>query len=64
MSQGQSEKGQIVVEYVLILIVAVTVALMISSGLVSRNSDSPGVLTEKWRSLIEFIAADVPEQGG
>ena len=62
MFKGQSEKGQIVVEYVLLLVIAVTLALLLANGLVSRDSESPGVITQKWRSIVEFIAADVPEQ--
>ena len=55
---GQSKKGQIVVEYVLLLVVSVTIALVITQTMVSRSSDSPGFLIKKWAQLIHFIAVD------
>ena len=55
---GQSKKGQIVVEYVLLLVVSVSIALLITQTMVSRDADSPGFLIQKWSELINFIAAD------
>jgi len=56
--KGQSKKGQIVVEYVLLLVVSVSVALVITQTMVSRSSENPGFLIKKWSELINFIAAD------
>lgn len=55
---GQSKKGQIVVEYVLLLVVSVSVALVITQAMVSRNSETPGFLIKKWSELNNFIASD------
>lgn len=54
----RSERGQLVVEYVLLLIVAVGVAIVITSTMVSRNEETPGFLIVKWREIIDTIAAD------
>lgn len=58
-----NKKGQIVVEYVLLLSVAVAIALIITTQLVKRDYDDPensGVLVKKWRQMQEGIAKDVP----
>lgn len=51
-------KGQILVEYILLMVVVISVALLISSVMVSRNADRPGFLIAKWYSLIQFIGND------
>ncbi|UYL07530.1 hypothetical protein B9G69_010785 [Bdellovibrio sp. SKB1291214] len=56
-----NKRGQIVVEYVLLLVIATGVAALLVSQLVSRNSDNPGVLTSKWHSILVTIGADVPD---
>ncbi len=50
--------GQIVVEYVLLLVVGVSIAVMLTSLMISRNEDSPGFVIEAWRGIIEAIASD------
>lgn len=54
--------GQIVVEYVLLLLFSVVFAVTIMNGVVSRDPESPGFLVQKWRSLIDFIAEDIPDE--
>lgn len=58
----RNEKGQIVVEYVLLLSIAVTIAMLVVSQLVKRDSDDPensGALIKKWREIQETVAKDV-----
>ena len=55
-------RGQVVVEYVLLLTVGVAIAVLITSLMVSRRSDDPGFLIEKWRQIIDFISEDYPDQ--
>ena len=57
------------VEYVLLLVVGVSVAMLITSKMVSRNSDSPGFLIKKWYDIIKTIGQDTsddlkPAEGG
>jgi hypothetical protein len=51
--------GQVAVEYVLLLIVGVTIAGLIISLVVSRNPDSPGFIITKWMEIIQMIGGDV-----
>jgi hypothetical protein len=55
------ERGQIVLEYVLLLVIAVGVAALITSTMVSRNPNSPGFLVKKWFEMIKTIGADTPD---
>lgn len=55
------ETGQIVVEYVLLLVVGVSIAALITSTMVSRNPDSPGFLVQKWVALIQFVGEDTAD---
>ena len=54
----KSRSGQIVVEYLLLLVVATVIALLISSQMVSRNSQAPGFLIQQWNMIITTIGAD------
>ncbi|MEK2690425.1 hypothetical protein [Bdellovibrio sp. GT3] len=56
-----NKRGQIVVEYVLLLVIATGVAALLVSQLVSRNPDDPGALTSKWQSILLAVGADVPD---
>ncbi|MCB0385457.1 MAG: hypothetical protein KDD43_08695 [Bdellovibrionales bacterium] len=55
---GQNNRGQILVEYVLLMVVAISVALLITSVMVSRNADQPGFLIAKWYEIIREIGND------
>ncbi len=57
-SLHKNQEGQIVVEYVLLLVMAVTMALIISTTMVGRNEDEPGFLISKWNALIRVVAQD------
>lgn len=57
----RSDRGQIVLEYVLLLMVGVSVAILITSTMVSRNPDSPGFVIRKWRQIIEAIGSDTAD---
>ena len=57
-----SQSGQIVVEYVLLLVIAVSLSALIVRQLGSRNEDNPGVLVEKWHKIQVEIGKDIPDQ--
>jgi hypothetical protein len=55
------ERGQIVVEYVLLLAISLTIAMIVVSQLVKRDTDDPtnsGSLIIKWRQIQNSIAND------
>ena len=55
---GQNNHGQILVEYILLMVVAISVALLITSFMVSRNFEQPGFLIAKWYAIITEIGND------
>jgi hypothetical protein len=57
-----NNKGQVVVEYVLLLVIAVSISALLVSELASRNSEDPGVIVSKWHSILSVIGNDLPDQ--
>ena len=57
----KDSSGQIVVEYVLLLVIGVTVAFILSTTMVSRDPSSPGFLIKKWSDIITFIGQDLAD---
>ena len=55
----RQNKGQILLEYILLLTIGVTVATLLTSRLVSRSPDSPGVIISKWSQLIQLVGEDI-----
>lgn len=58
----KTESGQIVVEYVLLLVVAVSLAFLIGNTIGKRDPESPGFLIQKWKTVWEAIGRDNPEK--
>ncbi len=61
----QRGRGQVVVEYVFLLIFAVAIAGMAIKGCVKRSEDEPGSMIAFWDGILRTIAkdlADEPEQ--
>jgi hypothetical protein len=54
-----NQGGQVVVEYVLLLIAVVAIAALITRLVVSRDPEAPGFLISKWVKIVEVIATDV-----
>ena len=53
-----NESGQIIVEYILLLVFAVSMAVLIMDQLVSRNENQPGLVTRKWSAIIQAVGVD------
>lgn len=63
MNKYEKNKGQVAVEYVLLLIVVISLALVFVEFIdVGNSPDGSGasVVVEYWRALIRGIGADVP----
>ena|GEM_PF-746963 len=57
----RSRKGQVVLEYVLLMVLMAGLGAFIVRSFVSRNADEPGILVTKWDSILKVIAEDNPE---
>lgn len=60
MSQLKNQRGQVIVEYVLLLIILITIAFVIVGGLIG-NGGEPGTVVKTWRGVLKTIAEDNPE---
>ncbi|HAG92087.1 MAG TPA: hypothetical protein DCL41_09455 [Bdellovibrionales bacterium] len=57
----KSQKGQVVIEYVLLLMIGVGIAALFTSLMVSRSPETPGFLIVKWTQIIQTIGQDYPD---
>lgn len=57
-SLRQSQAGQIVVEYVLLLAIAVSIAVLMTRTLISRTEGGEGFVIKAWQELVDQIGAD------
>jgi hypothetical protein len=57
-ARRQSDSGQIVVEYVLLLTVAVFIAVFLTRMMVSQKPASAGFIIQAWSQAIIQIGAD------
>src|SRR4051794_19201598 len=56
------QAGQIVIEYVLMLLVAVALALLIINSVVSRQAGNEGFLIKAWGGIIKTIGNDKTDE--
>jgi hypothetical protein len=61
ISALKKNSGQVVVEYVLLLVIAVSLAALITKELVKRDPETPGILVEKWDAILHAIGDDLPD---
>ncbi len=52
------ERGQVVVEYVLLLITSVIVAMLITRLMVGRDPGNPGFVISAWQAIIDEVGRD------
>lgn len=57
-----NKRGQIVVEYILLLVIAVGVAALLTKQLVGRSTDNPGLIVQKWNAILQTIGTDIPDK--
>ncbi len=53
-----NERGQVVVEYVLLLVASVTIAMLITRLMVGRDPGNPGFVISAWNAIVQEIGAD------
>jgi hypothetical protein len=56
--RGVGQSGQIIVEYVLLLAIAVIVAALITRMVISPDPNSPGFILKTWDEIVKAIGAD------
>lgn len=55
---GQN-RGQLIVEYILLLVVSVGICALLTQSLVGRSEDSAGYIISGWRNINIAIGSDL-----
>ena len=58
---GDRQSGQIVVEYILVLIVAVALAFVIVRGFINREEGNEGLVIQAWMRMLGAIGSDTAD---
>ncbi|MBE8221256.1 MAG: imidazolonepropionase [Bdellovibrionales bacterium] len=53
-----ASKGQVVVEYALLMVLSVAIAILLVDKTISRNPDNQGFIVKKWQNILEVIGKD------
>lgn len=56
-----SEKGQVLIEYILLMVIVVACASILMRGLVSRQTGRQGAVIRVWDDIIKIIGNDLPD---
>lgn len=60
--RSRRQGGQVLIEYILLLVITTGIAAILVKALASRSEDSPGLIIEKWKKVGEEIGKDLPEK--
>lgn len=58
----RNSRGQVIIEYILLMVLSIGIAAIVMRTLVSKNQDSPGALIQRWQGIIKEIGADDPNK--
>ncbi len=60
-----NQKGQVLVEYMLLLLISVSFATLLVSKLISRKTDgagkADGIIIESWSRMLKTLGNDLPD---
>ncbi|MBX3040141.1 MAG: hypothetical protein KF789_05455 [Bdellovibrionaceae bacterium] len=58
----RSKSGQIVIEYMLLLVIAIAISAIMVRGLANRTEGSEGIVVKRWKQIQEEIGNDLPDK--
>ena len=61
ISLYKNKSGQVLVEYLLLMVIAVGCASLLTKQLVSRDAGKPGIITGAWQKILNNIGEDLPD---
>jgi uncharacterized protein (UPF0333 family) len=56
-----SEKGQVLIEYLLLMVIVISCATILIKALVSRETGKQGAVIRVWDNIIRIIGNDIPD---
>jgi hypothetical protein len=61
MQLFKNRRGQILVEYLLLMVIAVGLATLMTKQLVNRSETKPGIIINAWNKILVNIGKDIPD---
>lgn len=56
--KSKREGGQVIIEYILLMVIVVGIAAVIVKGVIHRGKDEPGFLIQAWSDMVKTIGED------
>lgn len=60
-SAVKNKKGQVIVEYLLLMVIAIGLATFMTKKLIYRNVNEPGIIIGAWNKILISIGNDIPD---
>lgn len=57
----KNKSGQVLIEYLLLMVIAIGCVTLLTKQLVDRNSSSPGMIIKAWDGILKNIGRDIPD---
>lgn len=54
----RQNKGQLIVEYILLIFIVVSISAILTKSLVGRGQENSGIIITKWGQLLNMIGND------
>lgn len=62
--RSKRQSGQVIIEYILLMVVVVGIAAMIVKGVIHRDKSDAGFLIQAWSDLVITIGKDCVDNCG
>jgi hypothetical protein len=56
-----NQRGQVLVEYMLLLLISVSFATLLVSKLISRKEGDEGIIIKSWTRMLTTLGNDLPD---
>ena len=57
----KTKAGQVLVEYLLLMVIAIGISTLLTKKLISRKSSEKGIIVDTWDRILTNIGKDVPD---
>jgi len=60
-ARNSKQSGQVLVEYILLMVIAIGLSTLMTKKLISRKTGEVGIITDAWNRILVQIGRDVPD---
>lgn len=57
----KNKRAQVLVEYLLLMVIAVSLATLLTKTLINRKSGSEGIIITAWDKILQNVGKDLPD---